>query len=67
MFEPPSGIKASLYRTFKTVLTPNVVDKAPRERGRLHFLVAWLHSVLLERLRFTPTGYTKTYEFNEAD
>jgi len=30
-------------------------------------LLAWLHAVLLERLRYTPIGYTKTYEFNEAD
>jgi dynein heavy chain 1 len=48
-------------------LTPAVTDKAPRERARLHFLLAWLHSILLERLRYTPTGYTKLYEFNEAD
>lgn len=30
-------------------------------------MLAWLHAVLLERLRYTPIGYTKTYEFNEAD
>lgn len=67
VFEPPSGIKASLFRTYKTLLPPNVTDKQPRERARLHFLLAWLHAVLLERLRYTPSGYTKLYEFNEAD
>ena len=33
----------------------------------MHFLLAWLHAVILERLRFTPIGWTKAYEFNEAD
>jgi len=33
----------------------------------LHFLLAWLHSILIERLRYIPIGYSKTYEFNEAD
>lgn len=33
----------------------------------MHFLLAWLHAVLLERMRYTPIGYTKVYEFNEAD
>jgi len=30
-------------------------------------LVAWLHAVLQERLRYAPIGWTKLFEFNEAD
>ena len=60
-------IKASLQRTSKTVLTASRTDKAPTERARLHFLLAWSHAVILERLRYTPVGWTKVYEFNEAD
>lgn len=67
MFEPPDGIKASLVRTYRNVLSQQRTDKAPAERARLHFLLAWLHAVILERLRFTPIGWTKAYEFNEAD
>jgi dynein heavy chain 1 len=67
VFEPPDGIKASLQRTYKTVLNSQRTDRAPVERSKLHFLLAWLHSVILERLRYTPIGWTKTYEFNEAD
>lgn len=37
------------------------------ERSRLHFLLGWLHAVIIERLRYTPIGWTKVYEFNEAD
>ena len=67
VFEPPDGIKASLQRTYKTVLTPQRTDKGPTERSKLHFLLAWLHAIILERLRYTPIGWTKVYEFNEAD
>lgn len=67
VFEPPAGIKASMIRTFKTVLSQDRTDKAPAERSRLHFLLSWFHAVLGERLRYTPIGWTKVYEFGEAD
>jgi len=52
VFEPPSGIKASLLRTYKTVFSNFKEDRPPLERARIHFLLAWLHAVLLERLRY---------------
>lgn len=67
VYEPPSGIKASLIRTYRTVFSPERCNKAPCERGKLHFLVAWLHAVIIERLRYLPIGWSKNYEFNEAD
>ena len=67
VFEPPPGIKASMQRSFKAVLSQDRTDKQPGERARLHFLVCWLHAVLQERLRYTPIGWTKLYEFGEAD
>lgn len=67
VFEPPEGIKASLQRSYKQVITAVKSDRAPAERAKLHFVIAWLHAVILERLRFTPLGWTKKYEFNEAD
>ena len=67
VFEPPDGIKASLQRTYKTVLTAQRTDRGPTERSKLHFMAAWLHAIIQERLRYTPIGWTKVYEFNEAD
>ena len=66
IFEPPSGIKASMRRIF-AALPRKRVDRAPAERSRLYFLLAWLHSVVLERLRYAPVGWTKRFEFSEAD
>ena len=39
----------------------------PAERERLHFLLAWLHATFVERLTYAPVGWTKQYEFSEAD
>jgi dynein heavy chain 1 len=67
VFEPPNGMKASLQRTYGTVLSEKRTDKLPKERPHLHFLLAWTHAVIIERLRYIPIGWTKSYEFNEAD
>lgn len=67
VFEPPAGIKASLQRTYTTVLDTARSDKSPVERSRLHFLLSWFHAIVQERLRYTPIGWSKQYEFNESD
>lgn len=41
--------------------------RAPNERARLYFLLAWFHAIVQERLRYCPLGWSKTYEFNESD
>ncbi|CAG0913348.1 unnamed protein product [Notodromas monacha] len=66
LFEPPPGIKANLIRTFST-FSPARMMKPPNERARLYFLLAWFHAVVQERLRYSPLGWAKLYEFNEAD
>eukprot|EP00388_Colpodella_angusta_P013622 GDKJ01034143.1.p1 GENE.GDKJ01034143.1~~GDKJ01034143.1.p1 ORF type:complete len:2177 (-),score=677.89 GDKJ01034143.1:78-6206(-) len=65
--EPPAGIRASMLRSYSTALGPKIVDREPVERCRLHFLLALLHAINLERLRFSPLGWTKLYEFSDAD
>ncbi|CAJ1456967.1 unnamed protein product, partial [Effrenium voratum] len=67
VFEPPSGVRASLRRSFAQVLPPDRTDRQPVERCRLHFLLAFLHAIVLERLRFFPVGWSKKYEFSDAD
>eukprot|EP00927_Polykrikos_kofoidii_P026243 TRINITY_DN23401_c0_g4_i1.p1 TRINITY_DN23401_c0_g4~~TRINITY_DN23401_c0_g4_i1.p1 ORF type:complete len:2209 (-),score=513.79 TRINITY_DN23401_c0_g4_i1:103-6207(-) len=67
VFEPPSGIKASLQRSFAQIFPEAKTSKQPVERSRLHFLLAFLHAVVLERLRFYPVGWSKKYEFSDAD
>ncbi|XP_044746185.1 dynein heavy chain, cytoplasmic isoform X2 [Coccinella septempunctata] len=64
--EPPPGIRANLLRTFSFVPASRMM-KAPNERARLYFLLAWFHAIVQERLRYCPLGWAKHYEFNESD
>ncbi|KAI9031438.1 dynein heavy chain [Hyaloraphidium curvatum] len=66
MFEPPPGVKASMLDTLAGIHGPRH-GRSPAERSRLYFMVAWLHAVLQERLRYSPLGWTKQYEFTDAD
>ena len=48
-------------------LKQNIFAQAPTERTRLYFLLAWLHAIIQERLRYAPLGWSKHYEFSESD
>lgn len=66
MFEAPKGVRSSLLRSLQAM--PNSkMNKAPVERARVYFLLAWAHSIIIERLRFAPIGWSKVYEFSDAD
>lgn len=81
VFEPPLGIKASLYRSYATLFgaggmrgtsrrsgaPPQPVQAPAAARCRLQFLLAVLHAIILERRRYAPVGWCKLYEFSEAD
>ncbi|CEM16453.1 unnamed protein product [Vitrella brassicaformis CCMP3155] len=67
VFEPPVGVKASLQRSYSNLLSIKRSDRTPVERSRLHFLLAMLHAIVLERKRYAPVGWTKRYEFSDAD
>lgn len=58
MFEPLPGIRANMLETL-TSISDSRITKGPGERVRLYFLLAWLHSVVQERLRYSPLGWTK--------
>jgi dynein heavy chain 1 len=49
------GIKANLLRSFATIPVTRM-SQAPGERSRLYFLLAWLHAIVQERLRYAPLG-----------
>ncbi|GAA5808073.1 hypothetical protein MFLAVUS_001455 [Mucor flavus] len=66
MFEPPPGIKANLTESLRSI-PPSRLQRGPTERSRLYFMLAWLHAVVQERLRYVPLGWTKFYEFNDSD
>lgn len=67
IFELPEGIKSNVYRNLQGVFTEDKFNKEPKERGQIYFQITWLHAVIMERLRYTPIGWSKRYEFSEAD
>lgn len=66
IFEPPSGVIASLRQTMSAISAERM-QKRPTERGKLHFMLAWFHAVTVDRLRFSPLGWSNYYEFSSAD
>eukprot|EP00762_Andalucia_godoyi_P003304 ANDGO_06532.mRNA.1 Dynein heavy chain len=67
MNEAAPGIQASVSHVLRTVAASSNVVQPPLERIRMHVLLSWLHAVVQERLRFIPLGWSKKYEFNDAD
>jgi len=66
VFEPPPGVGANLKHILAAIPAERMA-KAPVERCRMHFILAWLHAVVQERLRYAPLGWSKAFEFNESD
>ncbi|KAJ2638163.1 dynein heavy chain [Coemansia sp. RSA 1286] len=66
VFEPAPGIRANMLESLAAI-PRTLQQQPPAERARLHFLLAWLHSVVIERLRYAPLGWSKRYEFSDAD
>ncbi|KAI9204677.1 dynein heavy chain [Polychytrium aggregatum] len=66
MFEPAPGLKANLIQNLNSIPAAKLT-KGPVERTRLYFVLAWLHAVVQERLRYAPLGWTKVYEFNDSE
>jgi dynein heavy chain 1 len=66
VYEPAAGVKSNMMRTLTSVSSERMCAQ-PGERARVYLLLAWVHAVLQERLRYVPLGWSKRYEFNDAD
>ncbi|KAJ2996813.1 hypothetical protein HDV02_006191 [Globomyces sp. JEL0801] len=65
-FEPPVGIRSSVLESVRLVpKIPSMLQ--PVEKGRVLFMLAWLHGIIIERTRYLPIGWTKKYDFNDSD
>ena len=66
MFEPPNGVRDGLLDNLNSISEAHQL-KGPAEKSRLYFLLAFLHTQVLERMRYRPLGWSKSYDFSEAD
>ena len=62
--ESPTGIRASLSRIFSSIPSDRFSNSV---QNRLYLILGWVDSVIQERLRFMPNGWSEQYEFTEAD
>ncbi|KAJ0379023.1 Dynein heavy chain cytoplasmic [Colletotrichum chrysophilum] len=66
MYEQPAGVRANMKDSMSSLSTRSA--KAPVERTRLYLLLAFLHAVVQERLRYAPNlGWKGFWEFNDSD
>ncbi|CAO1616035.1 unnamed protein product [Sympodiomycopsis kandeliae] len=66
MNEPPPGLKAAMLDLLRSI-PPSRMQRSPAEATRLFFLLAFFHATVTERLRYTPLGWSKAFEFNDSD
>jgi dynein heavy chain 1 len=67
LFESRPGIKANLLESLNSIHRSSALSDGPMEKNRLFFLVSWVHAIFKERLKYLPIGWSKFYEFNDAD
>ena len=65
-YEAPPGVKKNLLRTFE-IWTPEEFSRGNVNRSQMLFLLAWFHAIVQERRKYIPQGWTKFYEFSQAD
>eukprot|EP00116_Pleurobrachia_bachei_P001833 sb/3462095/ len=66
-YESPPGIKKNLYRTYEA-WSPEFIERGHNPtRAQALFTLAWFHAIVQERRNYIPQGWTKFYEFSQAD
>ena len=64
--EPPQGLKANLKRAFASFEKDEFEFKDPKVKSIL-FGLCHFHSVMIERIKFGPKGWNKSYPFSTGD
>ncbi|THY74507.1 dynein heavy chain [Aureobasidium pullulans] len=65
-YEQPAGIRANMRDSMASLKESG--SQQPVEKARVYFLLAFLHAVVQERLRYAPRlGWSGFWEFNDSD
>lgn len=56
-----------MKRIYSNFLNQEKLREPPVERLRIHLILCWIHSIIMERIKYIPIGWSKAYEFSEAD
>eukprot|EP00935_MAST-01C_sp_MAST-1C-sp1_P001668 g1668.t1 len=66
--EPPSGLRAGLMRSYIVTVDQDRLERIETAQWRqLVFALCFMHSVVQERKKFGPLGWSVQYEFSTPD
>ena len=66
--EPPKGLRAGLQRSYTVMVDQDRLERIESATWRtLLFALCFTHSVVQERRKFGPLGWSVPYEFNDGD
>jgi dynein heavy chain len=66
--EPPAGLQAGLLRSYTVTVTMDRLERVETVQWRqLLYNLCFLHSVVQERKKFGPLGWSIPYEYNTGD
>jgi len=66
--EPPKGLRAGLQRSYTVMVDQDRLERIETSTWRaLLFTLCFTHSVVQERRKFGPLGWSVPYEFNDGD
>ena len=64
-YESPPGIKNNMQRTFQS--WTQTFDEKNLLKSQTLFILAWFNSIIQERRKYIPQGWSKYYEFSYGD
>jgi dynein heavy chain 2 len=65
-FESPPGVKKNLLRTYQS-FPENFLEQASVQKAQVIFAMSAFHAIVQERRTYIPQGWSKFYEFSQAD
>ena len=66
-YEAPPSIKRNMQRTYETWSPEYISQGNSVVRSQALFALSWFHSIVQERRQYIPQGWSKFYEFTNAD
>ena len=66
-YESPPGIKRNIQRAYENWSPEFIAKSGLIYRAQALFVLAWFHAIVQERRNYIPQGWTKFYEFSNAD
>lgn len=66
--EPPRGLKAGMIRSYSMIINQDRIERVDSGQWRnLLYGLCFMHSIVQERRKYGPLGWSIPYEYNDTD